>query len=265
MRIFLVRHAQSEGNHNKEIHKTVANHAIELTEEGHRQAKLAAEFLANYIHKKLARDANHDVRGYNNSTMNHWVYPKFRMWVSPFTRTRQTAEHIYKELSVLGTNLSCVKLNGFKEYANKLEIDKKEHVGLVEIDPGLFDGIAPEERPVLFPKEWELFHKVESQKGRYWARYPGGESVYDVALRCHQSFGTFHRDYQRHGIENLIIVSHGTTTRAFTQMWLGLPWEWYEEQPNPGNTWIRLIEGKEDKGFIYQPHFGDKVYDGRGK
>ncbi len=265
MRIFLVRHAQSEGNHDKDLHKTIANHAIKLTPEGHRQSKLAAEFLANYIHKNLGRDSYSDATGYNSCGMTHWVYPLFRMWVSPFTRTRETADHIYKELHALGTCFSVIKYREMREFATILRIDRKESVHLVEIDPGLFDGVAPADRPAMFPKEWEYFNKVQSQKGRYWARYPGGESVFDVARRCHQAFGTFHRDYQKHGIENLIVVSHGTTTRAFTQMWLNKPWEWYEDEPNPGNTWIRLIENQEDKGFIYKPEFKDTPYDGRGK
>lgn len=240
MRIFLVRHAQSEGNHNKDVHKTVANHAIPLTSAGHRQAILAAEFLSTYIKTNLAKTDG--------------TYPRFRMWVSPFARTRETARPIL-------TALSGVK---------GLQVDYKENPNLVEIDPGVFDGMNPAEWIEKFPHEYALYRKIVDHKGKYWARFPLGESVFDVARRCHQAFGSFHRDQEKHGIENLVVVSHGTTTRAFTQMWLNLPFEWYESEPNPGNTWIRLIDRDEtgkhkDFGYIYQPQFGPKPYDGRGK
>ena len=78
-----------------------------------------------------------------------------------------------------------------------------------------------------------------------------GENRFQVAQRVHQAFGTFHRDADRHGIQDLIIVSHGVTLRAFVLMWLHLPVEWIETEPNPANCSIRLIEEGEDKGYIF--------------
>ena len=58
--------------------------------------------------------------------------------------------------------------------------------------------------------------------GRFYAKVPLGESRMDVCLRVKQFFGTIQRDATRHGITDLIIVSHGVTIRAFLMMWLHL-------------------------------------------
>ena len=48
---------------------------------------------------------------------------------------------------------------------------------------------------------------------------PLGESRFDVAIRVHEAFGTFHRDAERNGVRNIIIICHGVTLRAFVMMW----------------------------------------------
>ena len=47
-----------------------------------------------------------------------------------------------------------------------------------------------------------------------------GESRYDVAARVEQLFDRLYVDQEKHGIEDVIIVAHGTTCRAFAMMWL---------------------------------------------
>ena len=81
---------------------------------------------------------------------------------------------------------------------------------------------------------------------------PLGESRFDVANRVHESFGTFHRDNERHNIDTLIVVCHGVTLRAFVMQWLHLTPEWFDDEPNPGNCDIRLIKDGKDEGYIYR-------------
>ena len=71
--------------------------------------------------------------------------------------------------------------------------------------------------------------------GKFWARMPQGESRFDVAKRIHQAFGTFHRDALEHGIQELVVICHGVTLRAFVMMWCHLSPEWFETEPNPAN------------------------------
>ena len=79
---------------------------------------------------------------------------------------------------------------------------------------------------------------------------PLGESRFDVAVRVHQFFGTIQRDKEKHGIKNIIVVCHGVTLRAFVMMWCHFTPEWFEDEPNPPNGAIRLIQGDNDMGYI---------------
>jgi broad specificity phosphatase PhoE len=129
--------------------------------------------------------------------------------------------------------------------------DVREHINLCEQQFGLFDGIPDEELPAHFPEEYAHYAKSEEHEGRFWARMPLGESRFDVAVRIHEAFGTFHRDADRHGIKDIIVICHGVSLRAFVMQWLHLTPEWFDAEPNPGNCWIRLIEDGEDREYIY--------------
>lgn len=49
-RIILLRHAESEGNIDKNIYKTKPDYALNITEKGIKQSKLAGEFLPSGNH-----------------------------------------------------------------------------------------------------------------------------------------------------------------------------------------------------------------------
>lgn len=128
----------------------------------------------------------------------------------------------------------------------------RESVLLAEQQFGLFDGLTDTQLAEKYPNETAHYDKCERLEGRYWARLPLGESRFDVSLRVHQFFGTIMRDADRHNIQDLIIVTHGTTLRAFVMQWLHLPWEWMEKEPNPKNSAVRLIEDHVDHGYVYE-------------
>lgn len=217
-KIFLIRHGESVGNVDKSVHITVPDHAIGLSEEGKLQANRAGQAFVAY-----AKD--------NKLAGLYPVADSARMWNSPYLRTRETAAEVVK--------------------AFPFDIDQREHINLVEQQFGLFDGHPDEELAKLFPLEHAHYDKCEKKEGKFWARMPLGESRFDVAIRVHQFFGTLMRDYEKHNINNVVIVSHGVTIRAFIMMWLHRPFEWFEKEPNPKNCSIRLIDGGTDCGYIY--------------
>lgn len=216
-RIFLVRHGESEANVDRSVGMTKADHAVELTAKGKTQALVAGGFLNNWLDDHV-------------SLQNKG---KFRLWGSPYRRTRQTADAIETECS------SWIK-------------DRREHILLCEQQFGLFDGVPDDQLHERYAEAAAFYDKCMSQEGRFWARMPLGESRFDVATRVHQAFGTFHRDSDRHGIDHIIVVCHGVTMRAFLMMWLHRTPEWFDKEPNPGNGAIRLIEDGEDKGYIFE-------------
>jgi 2,3-bisphosphoglycerate-dependent phosphoglycerate mutase len=128
---------------------------------------------------------------------------------------------------------------------------RRENIFLGEQQFGLFEGHSLEELQRMYPNEYRFFEKCIHAEGRFWARMPLGESRFDVAKRVHQAFGTFHRDSLKEGIDDLIVVSHGVTLRAFAMMWLHKSIEWFEKEINPPQCSIRVIESNEDKGFIF--------------
>lgn len=215
--IYLVRHGESVGNVDRSVYKTTPDHAITLSERGHQQAKAAGVALAELL----------DIP----------MQSPLRIWASPYFRTRQTAESIATELRP--------RFKG---------LDQREHINLCEQQFGLFDGIPDEDLPQRFPDEHAHYALASQHEGRFWARMPLGESRFDVAVRVHQAFGTFHRDASRHGVKNLIVVCHGVTLRAFVMQWLHLPYEWFDKQPNPGNCDIYQIKGTDrDEGrYVYK-------------
>ncbi len=214
MRIFLVRHGESLGNIKPGMYAKVADHAIPLSARGKEQARLAAGVLRVTLDKHVGAPSTH-----------------VRMWTSPYARARTTGEIIRQELPQWIT-------------------DTREHVLLCEQQFGLFDGVPDKELPTRFPEEWAHYRKCIEFEGKFWARVPMGESRFDVATRVDQTFATFARDEEA-GVENIVIVCHGVTLRAFVMMWCHLTPEWFEQEPNPRNCAIRLLQDDEDLGYVF--------------
>src|SRR5690242_4710828 len=105
MRILLVRHGESLGNVDPSVHATTADHAIPLSATGVDQARRAGASVAAFYADALGDDR-----------------PHVRLWVSPYKRTRQTADALV-------------------ETAGAWITDRVEHILLCEQQFGLFDGV----------------------------------------------------------------------------------------------------------------------------
>ncbi|MNB84577.1 Phosphoserine phosphatase 1 [compost metagenome] len=217
MKIFLIRHGQSIMNTSENFDE-IPDHAVHLTQKGKKQASKAGEFMKRYIEE------------------NNIDITKARLWISPYKRTRETAEL-------------------FNEHVNVLDI--QEDFRIVEQQYGLFDGMSDEEIAREFPRELKVFERNLEHKGKFYARYPDGESAFDVAIRVKSFIGSIIRDYEKKGTDTLFIVSHGLTTRIILQTWLKHSPEWLSDERNPSNCSIRLIDGREDKGYIFIPQIED--------
>ncbi len=175
------------------------DHKVYLTEKGKEEAHLAGEYLSKYIKE-------------NNIDLNNAV-----MWVSPYTRTRETAQII----------------NGY------LNINKvKEDITLIEQRYGLFSDKEISILKELYPNEFSHYDNYYQNEGKFYAKLPQGESPFDVALRTKQFIETIHRDKE----DILFVVSHGTTIKTIIMNYLHYSPEWYSKEPTPKNCSIRLIE-----------------------
>jgi 2,3-bisphosphoglycerate-dependent phosphoglycerate mutase len=201
----------------------MADHAIPLSSEGEKQAIDAGEEIARHFRRAYGLPDSPS----SQPPEGHYC----RIWTSPYLRARQTSELI-------------------KAHSQGFVTDIRENILLVEQQFGLFEGADWYSGSLddAFPRELEFYQKAAAFGGRFWAQVPLGESRFQVCQRVYLSFGTLHRDARRHGINNVIIVSHGVTLRSFMQMWLHLTPEWFEEEPNPPNASIRVIDDCVDKG-----------------
>lgn len=75
--IIVIRHAQSEGNQNRQIHQTVPDHRVKLTDEGWKQAREAGRRL-----RSLLKPSD-----------------TLRFYTSPYRRTRETTDGILQTLT----------------------------------------------------------------------------------------------------------------------------------------------------------------------
>lgn len=219
MKIFLIRHGQSMQN-TKENYKTgLPDHKVYLTEQGKREANQAADFLVEYIEN-------------NNIDLSNAV-----MWVSPFTRTRETAKIIN----------------------DKLNIKKvKEDITLIEQQYGLFSDKEIELLKEMYPDQFSFYDNYYQNEGKFYAKLPQGESPFDVALRTKQFIDTIYRDKE----DVLFVVSHGTTIKTIIMNSFHYSPEWYSNEITPGNCSIRLIESNDKyntEKYIYNEPKKDKV------
>ncbi len=211
MHIFLIRHGESTVNTGENFIKRLPDHLVSLTDNGKNQAFTAGQKL-----KRYCTETGVDLL-------------KARIWRSPYLRTRQTSEEFNKSLSIY---------------------DIKEDITLAEQQYGLFDSLPWDMWGEMYPTEFNEYLRQIDNSGKFYARFPMGESPFDVAVRIHQFIDTIYRDYEREGISTLFVFTHGTALRAFLLRWFHYSPEWYENENNPNNCWIREIKNGKDHGYL---------------
>lgn len=194
-RIILIRHGQSQGNEKPEIHSEIPDYALELTSEGLAQANSAGAQL-----KEIIGDES--------------VF----FYISPFWRTRSTAEQIARYFS----EENC----SYKE------------------DPRLREQEWGHCRP---KEETDLLESERDTYSTFYYRFPDGESGSDVYDRVSDFFNTLHRDFEKENYpENAVVVTHGMTIRIFLMRWFHWSVEEFERIRNPYNCEFFILEKQEN-------------------
>lgn len=212
IKLFLVRHAESDANVDPMLHTHLSDHSIPLSDTGVQQADAVARFLSSCLQDSTPL--------------------RTRIITSPYKRARDTSARIIA---------ACSGLVG----------DECENVLLGEQQFGLFEGLPVQSIAQTFPVECRYFEKAIASGGRFWARPPLGESRFDVCARVAQVIDRIVMDEHYANVNTVVVVSHGTTLRALAMMWLDRCFEWFEQEPNPANCSVRLLDGLNDCGYIY--------------
>lgn len=143
---------------------------------------------------------------------------KFGVFVSPYKRTIQTKNDILLELA--------------------------SKPAFVFQDPRL-----REQDYGAFPTKEDSKSNRETRfkYGRFFYRFPGGESCADVYDRLSSFFETLHRYFQRDDCpENIIIIFHSTAIKCFLFRWYHWNVRFFEIMPSyPPNGHIIVMEKPE--------------------
>lgn len=213
LRILLVRHGQSQTNVDKSLHGVIADPDIELTDRGKQQAAEAGVFLDGWLR-------------------NH-RRPRFRIYRSDYRRAVQTSDIIIEKLGA------------------DLDFDTRMDERIRELEFGYSDAVSSDQLKANFP-HYEAYKNLWSGEAKYYRRRLGGESPADVGDRLRHFIGAMHRDQEKYGIRTFVVVNHGLTSRVLAKTLLKEDRVWYAKQRNPQNCAIRVIEGKQDKGYVHR-------------
>ncbi len=211
--ITLIRHARSTANDDPSIYRTTPDHAIPLSApNGDESALLAGERLAT-----LGLDPR--------STCS---------FSSTYLRCVQTEEMVLTR--AFGTQADLVR--------------RRSSFLLREQEFGDWDCLTEGEMAEVDPTRYAKRQRLTDNYGRFYFRYPGGESRADVTQRISIFIGKIHRSRYPHHL----VFLHGVTQRAFRMAWFNRSVDWFEQEQNPGNAsvlWIRRgVDGRWEEAYL---------------
>ncbi|KAK7021192.1 6PF2K domain-containing protein [Favolaschia claudopus] len=94
-----------------------------------------------------------------------------------------------------------------------LNVKVVEKQQMSEINPGIWDGLSPDQARKYFPDDWERF-----SKDPYAFRAPRAESYHDLSVRLEPVLIELEREQ-----EDLLIIGHASVIRCLLAYLIGLP------------------------------------------
>ncbi|MEC7028531.1 MAG: histidine phosphatase family protein [Pseudomonadota bacterium] len=229
MRIILGRHGQSEGNISEPFYAKKGDPHIELTREGWEQVIGSGRFLDGYLRE-------------------HKIDPPKRIWVSPFMRTRQTLRGMIEGFSRAGY------------YIRAAHTDIREHFLLAEQTFGILPymkyskGIARR----AFSKLFSDFSAAAYKHNPFMSVTPLGESPMDLFKRIDGFVGRLLEEEKEQGIDNVLIVAHGATIKAFMIRLFDMPMDAWKKLDTPGNGDLYMLDDESGSWRVTRIYDGEK-------
>ncbi|OAA80348.1 Phosphoglycerate mutase [Akanthomyces lecanii RCEF 1005] len=206
--IILIRHAQSEGNKNRDIHQSVPDHRVKLTSDGWAQAYDAGRRL-----RTLLRPDD-----------------KIHFFTSPYRRTRDTTEGILTTLTSDTDGPSPFRRANIKVY---------EEPRLREQDFGNFQPCSA---------EMERMWQERADYGHFFYRIPNGESAADAYDRVSGFNESLWRQFGEDDFASVcVLVTHGLMSRVFLMKWYHFTVEYFEDLRNIDHCEFLLMR-RQDNG-----------------
>jgi len=171
----------------------------------------------------------------------------------------------HEQAGLAGRNIKAiVKENPIYVYTSPCVRTKQTTADILEsFDESQFIGLRQE--PRLTGQQFgnfqdsEVIRKSKRERrnyGRFYFRFPNGESGLDVYCRVTSFIATMFRDFQNKKIQdkklNVIIVTHGLTLRLFIMRWFQLAIHKFEKMINPPNAGIIVMQLRSnEKGELW--------------
>lgn len=203
-KIVLIRHGESVGNVDNSVYLTTPDHRIPLTDKGLEQSKNLAPVI------------------------NSLIFGQFMIFVSPFTRARQTLE------ALEGGLRSGLHFSYFKQEDPRLA-EQNWGTGRGFIKDGVFHLEARKD-----------LERARFEYGTFWYKFHEGESVAEVYNRVSNFFLD---KFISNQYDNWIIVTHGMTMRVALMYLIGATVDEFHSWKTPLNCEyfdVRL----EDCGYV---------------
>jgi broad specificity phosphatase PhoE len=179
--IILVRHGESEGNADHTLWRTKPDNLVELTDKGIQQARDAGTRIEQIFQTYEKTDYC------GNNTVKPSIIQRVHLIVSPFERTLQTA--------------ACLRPQ-FEHRVVRTEIESR---------------IREQEFGNLQGDEFQAFREMQRKVGRFWYRFPTGESGADVYDRVKswwfESVLCVNDRVGYDPVDALVVATHGLTMR----------------------------------------------------
>ncbi|KAI1179635.1 histidine phosphatase superfamily [Nemania sp. FL0916] len=212
--IIIIRHGQSEGNKNRDIHQTVPDHRVKLTPDGWAQARDAGRRLRAMLRP--------------DDTL--------QFYTSPYRRTRETTEGILDTLTSDEPDPSPFRRSSMKIY---------EEPRLREQDFGNFQPCSD---------EMERMWQERADYGHFFYRIPNGESAADAYDRVSGFNESLWRQFGEQDFASvLVLVTHGLMSRVFLMKWYHFSVEYFEDLRNVNHCEFLIMKLKQDSGkYILQ-------------
>ncbi|CAJ1937904.1 unnamed protein product [Cylindrotheca closterium] len=188
--IILVRHGESQGNADHTLYRTKPDNLVELTKKGMKQAHKAGKRVEKIFHKMdlQAHEQKQQSRGEGTCQATHSAaIRRTHLVISPFERTRQTAAAMRPWFA--------------------------HRVVRTDIEP----RIREQEFGNLQCHDFDDFRREQKRVGRFWYRFPTGESGSDVYDRVKSwwtdSVMNVNERYGYEPVDAIVVVTHGLTMR----------------------------------------------------
>jgi len=198
--IALIRHGRSIANDDNDVYKMMPDHVIPLARPDDDPDAHRAGLRLRALALDPARTCS---------------------WRSPYVRCVQTEALVMR--AALGDAFAGVL--------------RRDSFLLREQEFGDWDGLDEAEMAAFAPAQFARRTRMSDHHGRFYFRYPCGESRADVVQRLALFMAKLHRSQFRHHV----IFLHGVTQRAFRMAWFNHSVEWFEDEPNPANASVLLI------------------------